>query len=127
TGNLGRPHWPDSVPLPSPRTTVPFRCLRSQRPIFEVDPVRHDPGNAEAYRTLNVAGVLAAPITLQDVRYGVLSILTDRPPLFAEDDLRFLQVLADQVAVILRDRALLRAAAEIEARAEALRLKDDFL
>jgi signal transduction histidine kinase len=50
-----------------------------------------------------------------------------RAPLFAEDDLTLIQLLADQAAVVLESRALIDEAARVQARDEALRLKDDFL
>ncbi len=112
---------------PSPASTVSFRCYRSQRPMFQVAPGRTDPANAEAYREVGAAAILAAPVTLQEERYGVLLLLVERPPMFAEADLQLLQLLADQAAVVLRDRNLLNEAAEAAAQQEALRLKEDFL
>jgi signal transduction histidine kinase len=47
--------------------------------------------------------------------------------MFARDDLELVQLLADQAAVLLESRALIDAAARVQARAEATRLKDDFL
>jgi signal transduction histidine kinase len=74
-----------------------------------------------------VNSVLAVPITAGDKRLGVLSVYAVRAPIFAEDDLRLVQLLADQAAVILESRALIDEAARVQAREEATRLKDDFL
>ncbi len=127
TGYLSSPSQQTERQMVSPGTTVAFRCFQEQRPVFDDDPATNDPANAEAYRALGAAAVLAVPITLQAERFGVLTVLADRPPFFAEADLQMLQILADQVAVILRDRDLLATAAETAAQREALRLKDDFL
>jgi signal transduction histidine kinase len=57
----------------------------------------------------------------------VLALYAARAPIFAEDDLKLAQLLADQAAVILESRALIDEAARVRAREEAARLKDDFL
>jgi signal transduction histidine kinase len=71
--------------------------------------------------------VLAAPITAGERRLGVLVAYAARAPIFADDDLALIQLLADQAAVILESRALIDEAARTHAREEATRLKDDFL
>ncbi|MGH2411008.1 MAG: sensor histidine kinase, partial [Chloroflexota bacterium] len=48
-------------------------------------------------------------------------------PIFAEDDLLLLSLLATQAAVILESRALIDEAARVKALEETTRLKDDFL
>src|SRR5205085_12380280 len=50
-----------------------------------------------------------------------------RAPIFAEEDLSLLQLLADQAAVVLESRALIDEAARVQAREEVTRLKEDFL
>jgi signal transduction histidine kinase len=50
-----------------------------------------------------------------------------RAPIFADEDLALVQLLADQAAVILESRALIDEATRVQAREEAARLKDDFL
>jgi signal transduction histidine kinase len=54
-------------------------------------------------------------------------VYAPRAPIFAEDDLDLVQVLADHAAMILESRLLIEAAARIQAREESARLKDDFL
>jgi signal transduction histidine kinase len=57
----------------------------------------------------------------------VLTAYAARPPIFADDDLVLLRLLADQAAVILESRRLIDEAARVRAREEATRLRDDFL
>ena len=71
--------------------------------------------------------VLVAPITAGQKRLGVLSVYASRAPIFDEEDLALVQLLADQAAVILESRALIDEAARVKAREEITRLKDDFL
>ena len=71
--------------------------------------------------------VIAAPITAGDERLGVLAVYATHTPLVAVEDLDLVQLLADQVAAVLEMRRLIDALAQTQARAEAARLKDDFL
>jgi len=103
------------------------RAFTKQRLIFSANAIRDDPANAEAYRRGNVKAVMAAPITAGQRRLGVLAVWAARAPIFADDDLRLVQLLADQAAVILESRALIDEAGSVRAREEAARLKDDFL
>jgi two-component system sensor histidine kinase VicK len=57
----------------------------------------------------------------------VLSVYAPQPPVFANSDLELIQLLADQAAVALENRALIDEAAQVRAREEATRLKEDFL
>ncbi len=100
---------------------------RSQRPLFVPDVLRAYPTRAASSRVLGARAVLAAPITADNRRRGVLIIYTPHPPIFAEDDLGLIQLLADQAAILLESRALMDEAARVQAREEATRLKDDFL
>ena len=90
--------------------------------IRESPPAYSDLGRSYGRRT-----VLAAPITAGEKRLGVLTVFAPRSPIFAEDDLALVQLLADQAAVILESRALIDEATRMRAREEATRLKDDFL
>jgi signal transduction histidine kinase len=89
--------------------------------------MRENPDDAAMYRRFGVNSVLAVPIIAGSQPLGVLSIYATRAPIFAEDDLKLAQLLADQAAVILESRALIDEAARVRAREEATRLKDDFL
>ena len=57
----------------------------------------------------------------------MLVVYAATAPIFADSDVELVQLLADQAAVILESRKLLDAAALAQARAEAARLKEDFL
>jgi signal transduction histidine kinase len=103
------------------------RVFSTQVPLFSANAPRDDPQHAEIYRATNAIAVLAAPITAGQQRLGVLCVFAPRAPIFAEEDLRLVQLLADQAAVILESRALIDEAARVRAREEAARLKDDFL
>lgn len=109
--------------LGNPRTTVPYRAFREQVAIFSEDAGRDDPENASLYGGMVV---LTAPITLDAHRYGVLTAYGGLPPFIHDDDLDLLRIMADQVAVVLRGRELAAEVSAVRARAETLRLMDDF-
>lgn len=103
------------------------RAFMTQAPVFSANASRDDPQYAAVYRARGADAVLAAPITAGQTRLGVLCVFAPRAPIFAEEDLRLVQLLADQAAVILESRTLIDEAARVRAREEATRLKDDFL
>jgi signal transduction histidine kinase len=103
------------------------RAFARQRAIFSADAIRDDPEHSEIYRSSDAHAVLAAPISAGANRIGVLVVYAQRAPIFAHDDLELVQLLADQAAVILESRRLIDHAAQVRAREEAARLKDDFL
>ena len=103
------------------------RAFTSQQPVFSDNAPHDDPQHADLYHAFGATAVLSAPITAGQQRLGVLSVFAPRAPLFVEEDLRLLQLLADQGAVILESRTLIDEAARVRAREEATRLKDDFL
>ncbi len=111
----------------SPSHGITGRAFTEQRGLFVGDATKVDPENAEMYRRYAARAILAAPITSGERRLGVLATFAERAPIFAEDDLHLVQLLADQAAVILENRALVAEGAEVQAREEAARLKDDFL
>ena len=111
----------------SPGEMIGGRAFASQRSIFVANAMRADPEHADLYRQFEARAVLAAPITAGERRLGVLVVFAPRAPIFADDDLVLVQLLADQAAVILESRALIDEAARVRAREEATRLKDDFL
>lgn len=103
------------------------RTFSSQRAIFSEDAPRDDPQYADQYRASNASAILAAPITAGNQRLGVLVVYAARPPIFADDDLQLVQLLADQAAVILESRALIDATTRVQAREQATMLRDEFL
>ena len=102
-------------------------CFTQGRPLFTADAARLDPAHAEVYTSTGATTVLAAPIRAGDKRLGVLTVYAARAPIFAEDDLSLVHLLADQAAVVLESRSLIDDAARVTAREQATRLKDDFL
>jgi signal transduction histidine kinase len=110
-----------------PGETIAGRAFAERRPILSVDASRDDPQYAHLYQLYGACAVLAAPIPAGEQPLGVLVVYAPRAPIFGEDDLVLVQLLADQAAVILESRALIDEAARVRAREEAARLKDDFL
>ena len=102
-------------------------AFRTQRPTFS--PETHYQSAIAATAQFNeiARAVLAAPITAGQRNLGVLTVFAARAPIFADDDLALLQLLADQAAVILESRQLIDEAARVQASETATRLKDDFL
>lgn len=103
------------------------RAFISQRPVFVAGAALTGPAKAGPSRRASDGSALAAPITAGETRLGVLVAHAPHAPIFAEDDLGLLALLAGQAAVILESRALIDQAARMQAREEAARLKDDFL
>jgi signal transduction histidine kinase len=103
------------------------RAFTSQTAVFSDNPTRDAPSMREYHQVYGAGAVLAAPITAGERRLGVLVAHAPRALIFADDDLRLVQLLADQAAVVLESRALIDEAARVQAREEATRLKDDFL
>ena len=102
-------------------------CFTRGQPLFAADAARLDPAHAEVYTASGARTVLAAPIRAGEKRLGVLTVYAARAPIFAEDDLSLVHLLADQAAVVLESRSLIDDAARVTAREQATRLKDDFL
>jgi signal transduction histidine kinase len=103
------------------------RAFRTQQPVFSPDTRYSAEILARAPHAKIASAVLAAPITAGARRLGVLVAYAPRAPIFADDDLALIQLLADQAAVILESRALIDETARIHGREEATRLKEDFL
>lgn len=103
------------------------RAFGAQRAMFFDDAPTQDPANADTYRRTGASAVLAAPVTAGEVRLGVMCIYSSRAPIFADDDLRLVRLLADQAAVVLESRRYSEAAASVRALEATTRLKDEFL
>lgn len=103
------------------------RAFLSQQALYTDNLARDNPSSAEDARSSNVMALLIAPITAGEKRLGVLTVYSPRAPIFADEDLALVQLLADQAAVILESRALIDEAARVRAREEVTRLKEDFL
>ncbi|MCA1568802.1 MAG: GAF domain-containing protein [Chloroflexi bacterium] len=103
------------------------RAFSQQRRVVAPDAAGEDPANAEVYRQNAVRTVIAAPITADDRRLGVLTVYANREPIFVEDDLWLLELLANQTAVLLDARALSADASALKFREDAAQLKEEFL
>jgi signal transduction histidine kinase len=103
------------------------RAWLDQRATLVVDGAGQAPPDASLFDLYGAKAVLSAPITAYGKRHGVLSVYAPQPPVFANSDLELIQLLADQAAVALENRALIDEGAHVRAREEATRLKEDFL
>jgi signal transduction histidine kinase len=103
------------------------RAFATQQRTVVVDAVATDPEHADAYRAAGAHTVIAAPISTDERRIGVLSVYADRAPIFVEDDLWLLELLANQAAILLEARSLTLKSSALRAREEAARLKEEFL
>lgn len=103
------------------------RAFTEQRRIVTTDAGEADPENADVYLRVAANTVIAAPISSDDRRLGVLSIYAERAPIFVEDDLWLLELLADHIAVLLEARQLAAVESTLRAREESARLKEEFL
>ncbi|HUP27064.1 MAG TPA: ATP-binding protein [Chloroflexia bacterium] len=107
-------------------TLTSGRAFLTQKPAFTPYLKSDNPLYADASR-VSATALLAAPITAGEKRLGTLVAYAPRAPIFADEDLELVQLLADQAAVILESRGLIDEAARVQAHEEATRLKDDFL
>ena len=108
-------------------TSITGRSFLNQQPAFTDNLPRDNPATATGARTEHVQALLAAPITAGETRLGILTVYAPRAPIFADEDLALVTLLADQAAVVLESRALIDEATRVRAREEVTRLKDDFL
>jgi signal transduction histidine kinase len=100
----------------------------TQRPrLIQPDLSNMDAPELKGVVAFTAEAALAAPIATSERRIGVLVVLSPRSPVFANSDLELIQLLADQAAVILESKALMDQSAQVRAREEAARLKEDFL
>jgi signal transduction histidine kinase len=110
-----------------PSTFLAWRVFETQLPLYAADAATANPAYAEGYRRSRVGPILIAPITAGTRRLGVLEVFASREPVFAEDDLDFVQLMAQQAAVLLESRALIDDVARVRAQEESARLKEDFV
>ena len=103
------------------------KVFARQRPIVSTNLQRDEPSNAARYRQLDANALICVPVSSGDRRFGVLAVYGRKPPVFVEDDLMMISMMADQAAIILETHALLEQTTRLRAREEATRLKDDFL
>src|SRR5262249_42111214 len=126
---IGLPAGPDRLRFLRPgldhvvvaEPTFSARAIGAPRAIVSLDPARDFPEQAALYREHNVKVLVAAPVRAGDESIGVLTARSSRASLFTSDDLEMCQLIADQAALVLRNRALLR---EREHRADHDQLTD---
>ncbi|HEU5325213.1 MAG TPA: GAF domain-containing sensor histidine kinase [Candidatus Limnocylindria bacterium] len=103
------------------------RAFTDRRRVVVLDSAAFDPENVEAYRRVGARTVIASPIVTDGEPLGVLTIFASRAPIFAEDDLWLLDLLASHTGVLLEARALSAQASDLRAREDAARLKEEFI
>lgn len=107
--------------------SIAGRAFLTQKPALTDNIEIDNPTGAKLALQYGARALLAAPITAGDRRLGVLVAYAPRAPIFADEDLELVKLLADQAAVVLESRALIDEAARVQAREEVARLKEDFL
>jgi len=101
---------------------------RQQRAsLIQTDFSAIETGQLQALADLDARAALSAPISTNTRQIGELIVLAPRSPLFANSDLELIELFANQAAVIFESKALIDQSAEVRAREEAARLKEDFL
>jgi signal transduction histidine kinase len=103
------------------------RAFQEQRRVVAADASQVDPEHADVYARNLATTIIAAPITTDERRIGVLSVYADRAPIFIEDDLWLLELMAAHTALLLEARAHAAVTASLRAREESARLKEEFL
>ncbi|HEY7848389.1 MAG TPA: GAF domain-containing sensor histidine kinase [Candidatus Limnocylindria bacterium] len=111
----------------APGEAISGRAFAQQRPMVTANAERDAPERAAEYRRSGIRAIVSAPITSGEHRLGVLTVYAVRPPVFTDDAVAVVRMLAEQAALVLRSQELLREAAQVRAMAEVTRLKDDFL
>lgn len=110
-----------------PGEFVSGRAFERQETIYTSRPDRDAPEHADEYRKTGIQALVSTPVTSDGLRLGVLTVYAARPPAFTDDVVGILELVAEQVALVLRSRQLLDEAAHVQALAEVTRLKNDFL
>jgi signal transduction histidine kinase len=106
---------------------IPGRAYQQQVRVVALDAAELDPEHAAVYEQNLATTIIAAPITTDERRIGVLSVYADRAPLFVEDDLWLLELMAAHTAVLLEARTHAAVTNSLRAREESARLKEEFL
>jgi signal transduction histidine kinase len=118
---------PDGERRIPPGDFIAGRSFQAQAPMFSSRAERDAPEHAAEYKATGIQAIAASPISSGDHRLGALVVYAARPPLFTDDVLALVGLIAEQAALVLRSHQLLREAAQVRAMAEMTRLKDDFL
>ena len=108
-------------------TFIGGRAFAGRQRLIVTDAAASDPEHAAVYQGAHAGVVIAVPVSAEERRLGVLTVYGDRAPIFVEDDLWLVQLLADQTAVILEARRMAREAIDLRGREETTLLKEEFL
>lgn len=111
--------------VPASDESLTGKSYLYQKPFFTENLKRDSPLVARQ-GSPNVT-LIAAPISTQANKIGVLVAYATHTPIFAEEDMRLVTLLADQAAVILESRSLIDESLRVRTREEITRLKEDFL
>ena len=95
--------------------------------VFSSHLSRDFPRSADIYLAANAKSAISVPIASRDGCMGTLSVYFSGAPLFIDDDIALLNLMANQIGVILESRELVEEETRLRAREEALRLRNDFL
>ena len=102
-------------------------AFRQQKRVVALNASEADPEHAAVYERNAATTIIAAPISTDDRRIGVLSVYADRAPIFVEDDLWLLELMAAHTALLLEARTHATVTSGLRAREESARLKEEFL
>ena len=108
-------------------TFIAGRAFQQQARVVALDASELDPEHAAVYEQNLATTIIAAPITTDEHRIGVLSVYADRAPIFVEDDLWLLELMAAHTALLLEARLHATVTSSLRAREESARLKEEFL
>ena len=103
------------------------KAFREQRRVVALDAPEIDPEHRDIYERNLATTIISAPISTDELRIGVLSVYADRAPIFVEDDLWLLELMAAYTALLLEARTHAAVTSNLRAREESARLKEEFL
>jgi len=90
-----------------PEDPVAAVVLRAGQPTVVATPTQARRSLARVIQADRQTAVLGAPIRIGGTPFGVLLVHAQRAPLFGDDDLEFLALLADQAAIVIENAQLL--------------------
>jgi signal transduction histidine kinase len=110
-----------------PPSALVTRVFESQRAQYFEDAPLVDPANAPLYARMGSNAVMIAPIRTPARPVGVVALYSPRSSVFSREDVGFLETVSEQLAAFFVRHELVQQAVQVEAQAEATRLKEDFL
>ena len=107
-----------------PGEAVSGRAFAEDRPILSIQL----PDDGPSRSVPSARAVLSAPMHVRGERTGTISIIADRAPAFADEELDLLQRLADDAAVVIESARMFTELSEKNQElAAATRVKTEFL